>query len=100
MRILLFGVFYAISIVSWAQSPDGRTGFQSLCSGCHGADGNGGEHAPSIVATLANRNDEQLAAIVRDGIPLKGMPAFKQLPEAEMRALIAHIRSLQPRRGR
>ena len=100
MRILRFAVFHTIAVLSWAQSPDGRTAFQSLCSGCHGADGNGGEHAPSIVASLAVRSEAQLAAIVRDGLPLKGMPAFKQLNDAQMTALITHIRGLQPRRGR
>jgi alcohol dehydrogenase (cytochrome c) len=75
MRILRFAVCYTIAIVSWAQSPDGRTTFQSLCSGCHGADGNGGEHAPSIVTSPGVRSDDQLAAIIHDGLPLKGMPA-------------------------
>ena len=62
MRFLLFAAFNAISTVAWAQSPDGRMTFQSLCSGCHGTDGNGGEHAPSILPSLAAKNDEELHA--------------------------------------
>ena len=73
--------------------------FQSLCSGCHGTDGNGGEHAPSILPSLATKNDEGITLIVREGVPRKGMPAFKQLPEADLRALVAYMRTMQQRRG-
>jgi alcohol dehydrogenase (cytochrome c) len=94
MRILFF-----VSAMALAQSPDGRVAFQSRCSGCHGTDGNGGEHAPSIWTSLATKNDEELATIVRDGVPLKGMPSFKQLPGAEVSAIVAHMRTIAPRRG-
>ena len=99
MRFLLFAAFNAVLTVAWAQSPDGRMTFQSLCSGCHGVDGNGGEHAPSILPSLATNNDEGITRIIRDGVPRKGMPAFKQLPEADLRALVAYMRTLQRRRG-
>ncbi len=93
MRVLFF-----VSVMALAQSPDGRLAFQSRCSGCHGTDGNGGEHAPSILTSLATKNDEQLNTIIRDGVSLKGMPSFKQLPDAEVRAIVGHMRSLAPRR--
>jgi len=90
----------ALSLV-FAQAPDGRAGFQTRCAGCHGTDGNGGEHAPSVLATLAAKSDAEVAAIIRDGVPRKGMPAFKQLPEAEVNSLVAFMRTLQQaRRGR
>src|SRR3982751_3410109 len=95
MRILLFGLFYATAIVSWAQSPGGRMTFQSLCSGCHGTDGNGGEHAPSILPALVAKDDEGITLIIREGVPRKGMPAFKQLAEGELRPLVAYMRTLQ-----
>jgi len=88
------------SLIGLAQAPDGRLAFQSRCTGCHGADGNGGEHAPTILTTLATKNDEELSQIIRDGVPRKGMPAFKQLPAAEVQALVAFMRTLQPRRRR
>ena len=93
MRFLLFAAFNAVLTVAWAQSPDGRMTFQSLCSGCHGVDGNGGEHAPSILPSLAANNDEGITRIIRDGVPRKGMPAFKQMPETgplRARRLCAH----------
>ena len=88
--------------VAWAQASDGRSSFQTRCTLCHGTDGNGGEHAPSILTSLATKTDAELASIIRDGVPRKGMPSFKQLPEAEVNALVAFARTLQQpaRRGR
>jgi alcohol dehydrogenase (cytochrome c) len=63
-------------------------------------DGNGGEHAPSVLSSLATKNDQELTAVIRNGVPLKGMPGFRQLPDGEVAALVAHMRTLQPRRGR
>ena len=100
MRILYFLAFQAVLATAWAQAPDGRGTFQVRCSGCHGTDGNGGEHAPTILPVLAAKSDEELTAIVRDGVPRKGMPAFKQLPEAEMRSLVTFMRTIAPRRRR
>ena len=100
MRTLLFfAALQAVPAVAWAQSPEGRTTFQSLCSGCHGTDGNGGEHAPSILTSLATKNDEELTRIVREGVPRKGMPAFKQIGDADMRTLVAFMRTMGQRRG-
>jgi len=97
MRFLLFFV----TLAAFAQAPDGRAAFQSRCSVCHGTDGNGGEHAPSVFPVLAVKNDEELGSIIRDGVPRKGMPAFKQLADAEVKSLVAHMRALgQARRGR
>src|SRR4029453_15302846 len=99
MRVLFVSAFLVIPAMAWAQAPDGRAVFQSLCSGCHGVDGNGGEHAPSIMPVLAARNDAEITTIIREGVPRKGMPAFKQLPDPDLRALLAHMRAIQPRRG-
>jgi len=101
MAIVRLPLLFAIAAVfTWAQSPDGRASFLSRCSGCHGADGNGGEHAPSIRPSLASKNDDDLKQIIRDGVPRKGMPSFQQLPQDELVALVAHMRSLpRGRRG-
>jgi alcohol dehydrogenase (cytochrome c) len=96
MRFLIF----AFTALVWAQSsPDGPAAYQKSCAVCHGADANGGEHAPSIMTSLATKNDEEVSSIIRDGVPRKGMPAFKQLPEAEVRVLVGYLRTLQQRRG-
>jgi alcohol dehydrogenase (cytochrome c) len=85
--------------IAFAQTPDaGRRQFDSRCASCHGGDGAGGEHGPAIVFRLASRSDEQLATVVRDGLPNLGMPAFK-LTDQEMKELIGFMRTLRPRRG-
>ncbi len=82
-----------------AQSPEaGRKHFDSRCVSCHGGDGTGGEHGPAIVNRLGSRSDEQLATVIREGLPTRGMPAFK-LPDGEMKDLIAFMRTLRPQRG-
>jgi alcohol dehydrogenase (cytochrome c) len=81
----------------YAQSPDaGRKTFESRCSGCHGADGNGGELGPAIARRAAARTDPELIRTVTEGIPLRGMPANK-LTEPEMKELIRFIRTLRGR---
>jgi alcohol dehydrogenase (cytochrome c) len=84
---------------AFAQAPEaGRRQYEAVCSRCHGADGNGGELGPAIAARLAERDDAQLAALVRDGLPGAGMPAFG-IPDREMGPLVAFLRTLRPTRG-
>jgi alcohol dehydrogenase (cytochrome c) len=86
----------------WAQPPAGRESFQGRCAVCHGADGNGGEHGPSILGRVQRTpGDPELAAFVREGVPRMGMPAFGGIPNEEMSQLVAFLRTLAaPRRGR
>src|SRR6476646_1557516 len=81
---------------AFAQAPEGRASFQTRCAGCHGTDGNGGEHAPSILARLQRSNDQELTAFLREGVPLKGMPSFNDLPAPEMAALVPFLRVIAP----
>jgi len=82
-----------------AQSPEaGRRHFDNFCARCHGGDGNGGELGPGIVTRLAARDDEGLAALVREGLPAAGMPGFP-VPHPQMGDLIAYLRTLRPRGG-
>jgi alcohol dehydrogenase (cytochrome c) len=85
--------------VALAQNPElGRRHFDSRCAVCHGGDGAGGEHGPAIVFRLASRSDQQLATIIRDGLPNLGMPGFK-VDDQEMKELVGFLRTLRPRRG-
>ena len=89
----------ATATPSFAQPADqGKQQFERLCAACHGADGLGGERGPGIVASLAFRNDQALATLVREGLPARGMPAFS-LPPGATRALVAHVRRLQSKAG-
>jgi alcohol dehydrogenase (cytochrome c) len=86
-----------LSPLAQTASP-GRASFERLCARCHGADGRGGEMGPGIVARLALRTDDELAALVRGGLPAKGMPG-NALPDADLRALVSFARTLRPGRA-
>ncbi len=95
MRIAL--LIFSTGFYLAAQDADpGRLMFESRCARCHGADGTGGELGPAIAGRLAARNDQQLVAVVRQGLPAQGMPA-NQVSDAEMAQLTRFLRTLQPR---
>jgi PQQ-dependent dehydrogenase (methanol/ethanol family) len=73
----------------------GRRHFEARCAACHGADGKGGERGPDVISTNSarRRSADELGELIRRGMPAAGMPAF-QLPEKEMRELVAFVRYL------
>lgn len=74
--------------------PDGARLYAQRCSACHGADGRGGVGVPlALPAFLASVDDTYLRKTVRLGRPGRVMPAFTQLTDAEVEAIIAHLRS-------
>src|SRR5262249_55660192 len=88
-----------VSLVMFVALQSGRETFVSRCAGCHGTDGNGGELGPAITTRVPLRSDQDLMAVIRNGIPPAGMPAFATLSAAEASELISYLRSLQPRNG-
>jgi len=102
MKILLtltaFGIGLAISSSAHAQA---AATYQSKCQMCHAADGSGSTPAgkamkaiPFSSPDLIKASDAQLFASTKNG---KGkMPAFgAKLSDAEIKELIAYIRTLQ-----
>src|SRR6478672_9812601 len=75
----------------------GRRVFAGRCANCHGTEGAGGELGPSIVGRVPLRNDQELEAVIREGVPGSGMPAFPTLARAEATDLVAFLRTLHPR---
>ena len=71
--------------------------FESSCAVCHGLDGGGGEHAPNIgrASAAKSKSDSDLARILRDGIPNKGMPPFRSLGDPKLRSILLYLRLLQ-----
>src|SRR6186997_2756990 len=86
--------------LAFSQTPGpGRQVFATRCAACHGTEGAGGELGPSIVARIPLRSDQDLEAVIKDGLPGAGMPAFASLSRTEVTDLIAHLRTLRPRAG-
>jgi alcohol dehydrogenase (cytochrome c) len=95
MLVLL--VFVAARAPLLAQTPaSGMKVFETLCARCHGGDGQGGDTGPAIALRLANLDDKQLATLIHDGRPAKGMPP-NPLPVVRLRRLMAFLRELQRR---
>ena len=74
----------------------GRKAFESRCARCHGADGNGGEMGPAITLRLTTRDDQQLASLIRDGLPARGMPP-SDVADPELADLVKFLRTIQRR---
>ena len=97
---MLLATLVASSLLALLQTPDpGRQVFASRCASCHGTDGGGGELGPAIAGRIPARTDEELASVVRRGLPGAGMPAFPNVSDAEIADLVRHLRTLRPRSG-
>jgi len=100
IRAVAFLGALAVASGAAAQSVDaGKQTFVSRCAGCHGTDGNGGELGPSLSPRVPSRTDQELAAVVRQGLTAAGMPAFPALSDAELTDVTAFLRTLRPRTG-
>lgn len=73
----------------------GKQLFLGMCSRCHGVEGGGGE-GPNLNRPVLSRapDDEALTAVIRDGIPDRGMPKLRRFTDAELHAMVIYIRSL------
>ncbi len=95
--------FVALALVGAAAGADaqpqgaaGRRVFEARCAVCHGADGHGGDTGPSIVYRLPLLKDAELAALIRDGRPAKGMPP-QPMPAADRTAVTRFLRGIERR---
>ena len=79
-----------------ANQEAGRKAYEARCASCHGSDGAGGGHGPSIVDISRPRagSPQALRDLIRKGIPEAGMPATP-LPTTQIDAIIAHLALLR-----
>jgi mono/diheme cytochrome c family protein len=69
--------------------------FAAECAKCHGDRGQGkGSRPPVVSDRIAHATDGELAWILKNGNPWKGMPAWSSLPDSERWQLVAFLRSL------
>src|SRR5215470_19074357 len=103
--VLAFSALLVAATVSAQEGPStssgqaGRQVFVARCAGCHGTDGNGGELGPNIATRVPTRTDQELTAVVRQGLVASGMPAFANLSDSDAGALVQFLRTLKPRAG-
>src|SRR5580693_9497689 len=93
-------LLFLLACQAWAQDTvsAGRKTFETRCSVCHGADGNGGEMGPAIARRVPNLTDSQLRSTILEGLPARGMPAV-DVSAADLPPLLAFLHSLRPRGG-
>jgi PQQ-dependent dehydrogenase (methanol/ethanol family) len=74
----------------------GKRQYEARCVGCHGEDGTGGGHGPAIVDVPRPRATSKAAvlAIIHNGIPGRGMPAF-QVSDEEASGIADYVMSLK-----
>ena len=74
---------------------EGKQLFQGMCGRCHGIDGTG-EEGPNLVRPTLTRatDDESMRAIIRDGLPDRGMPRVRRMTDTELDQLVAYVRLL------
>jgi cytochrome c oxidase cbb3-type subunit III len=74
-----------------------RQVFAANCGSCHGLDGSGTQRAPNIKAgsRVEQLSPAELLRIISDGIPGTGMPSFRSLGDAKLKALVDYVNNLQ-----
>lgn len=78
-------------------SSQGAELFSRHCAICHGDNGGGGVGVPlSLPGFLASVDDDYLFKTMRHGRPGRIMPSFDSLSDAQLSAIVAHIRGWQP----
>lgn len=93
LRRLLPLAFCMLTSLAWA-APDGANLYSRHCAACHGLDGSGGVGVPlALPAFLDSVTDDYLKTTIRRGRPGRVMPAFAQLSDAQVDAVVAHLRS-------
>lgn len=75
---------------------DGARLYDAHCAACHGSNGTGGVGVPiALPDFLAQADDDYLRKTIRLGRPGRVMPAFTKLSDAEVDAIVRHVRSWQ-----
>ncbi len=80
-------------------APNGEALYREYCSACHQGRGKGGIGLPLIDSTLADVSDDYLFKTIRLGRPGRIMPDFQELSDAQVHALVRHLRSWSDRPG-
>src|SRR5215467_604131 len=92
LKTLSCSLCFCVMAVGQQATGPGARAFAERCATCHGLDAKGSEQAPSLLNYVRSHTAGEVATIVRNGVPGKAaMPAF-QLPDSELRELVAHLR--------
>jgi alcohol dehydrogenase (cytochrome c) len=91
---LALGLTFITPLTLAQDEGGGRRLFEARCATCHGADANGGEFGPSILARLPQHTDDDLTGLISNGLPARGMPG-SALGRNELTQLVTYLRTLR-----
>jgi cytochrome c oxidase cbb3-type subunit 3 len=93
MKQLIFSFLMLFSAGVFA-APNGDQLYATHCSSCHGVSGDGGVGVPlALPSFLDSVSDTFLKKTIRSGRPGRIMPAFDELSDAQVDAIVSHVRS-------
>ena len=97
--VLVGAMAVSAAVVSQAQDSGAAT-YKAKCASCHGADGSGNTPAGKSLKALPFKSPEIVSAsdddLIADTKKGKGkMPAFPKLSDAQIKDVVAYIRTLQ-----
>ncbi len=73
----------------------GKTLYVGNCAFCHGADARGGSIGPNLIRAVRVLHDagtgKEIAPVLHNGIQGKGMPAFPQFSDAQIKDIAAFL---------
>ena len=95
---LLAAAVLAIPVI--ASAADAAENWKTMCAKCHGQNGEGKKPMKTKdygdATVQASFTDEEAFNATKNGVPNTKMPAYaEKLSDADITALVAHIRSLK-----
>ncbi len=94
MKKQIVALFLLVTASVVNAAPEGGELYHKHCAVCHGDDGRGGVGVPlSLTSFIDTVSDEYLRSTIRLGRPGRIMPAFPQLSESQVDAIVEHMRS-------
>lgn len=105
-RTISLAALFIFSTLATTQAADAKANWDKHCAKCHGAEGKGDTKMgkrlsvrdytdPKVQAAMT---DEEMIKIIKEGKKEKGktlMKGYKELSDAETKALVAFIRDLK-----
>ncbi|HEC30289.1 MAG TPA: c-type cytochrome [Gammaproteobacteria bacterium] len=92
---IIFNILFLLIISSTTlAAPDGKRLYSRNCAACHGNDGMGGVGVPlALPGFIESVSDRYLFRTIRHGRPGRVMPAFSDLSDAQVEAIVNVIRN-------